>query len=240
LSARFFCPDSPREGRQHLGPDEAHHLSRVSRLGKGAIVEVFDGKGLATRSEVVAIDRERVELEILSVLPRRLPPLRLTLATAVPKGERFDWLVEKATELGVERLIPITSARSVVEPSEAKLWRLRRSIVEACKQCRRDCLMILDPPADWASLVEATLAPTSCRLLADPEGRKPPSWPAIKRGQGLTLAVGPEGGFEPAERELAIRAGWSVVCLGVNILRIETAAIAGSAALLAGWQEANE
>ncbi len=154
MAARFYCPDSPREGRQRLSADEAHHLSRVCRLGTGDIVEVFDGKGLATRSQVVAIVHGAVELEILAVEPERDPPLRLTLATAVPKGERFDWLVEKATELGVERLIPIMTARSVVRPGKAKLDRLRRSIIEASKQSRRDRLMLLEPLMDWARVVE--------------------------------------------------------------------------------------
>ncbi len=111
MSARFYCPDSPRQGRQRLAADEAHHLSRVCRLGIGDIVEVFDGRGFATRSEIATIGHGFVELTILAVLPEGVPCLQLTLATAVPKGERFDWLVEKATELGVERLIPITTER---------------------------------------------------------------------------------------------------------------------------------
>jgi 16S rRNA (uracil1498-N3)-methyltransferase len=230
LGARFYCPTSPREGRQRLAGDEAHHLSRVCRLGVGDVVEVFDGQGLATRSEVVAIDHGSVELVIRAVLPACIPGLQLTLATAVPKGERFDWLVEKATELGVARLIPIVTARSVVQPGKAKLDRLRRSIIEACKQCRRDRLMILEPPMDWERVVEATAHPA--RFLADPNGFPFAAWPAIQEMQAATLAVGPEGGFEAAERELAVKAGWAPICLGVNTLRIETAGLAGSAALL--------
>jgi 16S rRNA (uracil1498-N3)-methyltransferase len=237
LGARFYCPDSPREGRQRLSAEESHHLIRVCRVRKGDIVEVFDGKGLATCSEVVAIDHGSVELVIRSVLPDRIPPLHLTLATAVPKGERFDWLVEKATELGVERLIPIATARSVVQPGQAKLDRIRRSIVEACKQCRRDRLMILEPPLDWVRVV-ADAIPPLC-FVADPDGRDTSSWPAIERGQTATLAVGPEGGFAPDELDLAIEAGWLPIRLGENTLRIETAGLAGCAALLARLQTTN-
>ena len=86
-------------------------------------------------------------------LPERRPPFPLVLASAVPKGDRFDWLVEKATELGVERLIPLVTERSVVEPGPAKLTRLRRTIIEASKQCRRNRLMVLDPPTRWTELV---------------------------------------------------------------------------------------
>jgi 16S rRNA (uracil1498-N3)-methyltransferase len=238
VSARFYCPDSPRQGRQRLAADEAHHLTRVCRLGIGDIVEVFDGQGLATRSEVVATGQGSVELVILSVLPERRPPVHLTLATAVPKGERLDWLVEKATELGVDRLIPITTDRSVAHPRETKLDRLRRSIIEASKQCRRDRLMILEPPVAWTRVVQSAQPPL--RLLADPDGCRLPAWPAIDPGGVATLAVGPEGGFTPEEREQAIKTGWVAVCLGVNTLRIETAGLAGCAALLARSQEPNQ
>lgn len=206
-------------------------MTRVCRLRVGDIVEVFDGQGFATRSEIVAIGHGSVELEILSVLPDRAAPLRLTLATAVPKGERFDWLVEKATELGVERLIPIATARSVVQPGAVKLDRLRRSIIEACKQCRRDRLMILEAPMDWACVVEMANHPL--RFLADHDGAASFAWPALERGQAAILAVGPEGGFAPAERDLALKAGWMAICLGIHTLRIETAGVAGCAALMA-------
>ena len=81
--------------------------------------------------------------------------MRSTLATAVPKGDRFDWLVEKATELGVDRLIPIVTERSVVEPGSTKLSRLRKSIIEASKQCGRNRLMVLESPVRWEPLIEA-------------------------------------------------------------------------------------
>jgi 16S rRNA (uracil1498-N3)-methyltransferase len=235
LSGRFFCPDSPRQGRQRLAGDEAHHLSRVSRFRIGDVVEVFDGRGLATRSEVVVIEPRSIELVILSVLPERTTSLNLTLATAVPKGERFDWLIEKATELGVETLIPIVTDRSVVQPGPPKLDRLRRSVIEACKQCRRDRLMTIDSPVDWARVVEAVSS--HVRLLADPDGSSPAAWPKIESGSAVTLAVGPEGGFAPAEREAAIQSGWVPIALGVNTLRIETAGLAGSAALFARAQD---
>jgi 16S rRNA (uracil1498-N3)-methyltransferase len=206
-------------------------LSRVTRLGIGDTVEVLANQGLVTKSQVVAVGRGWVDLQILTVLPERAPALRITLATAVPKGERFDWLVEKATELGVERLIPMTTARSIVFPSEHKLDRLRRAIIEASKQCRRDRLMILEPHTEWIRLVDDPTA--QARFVADPDGSPASSLRPLERGQAVTLAVGPEGGFEPAERELSRKSGWLPISLGANTLRIETAGLAGCASLLA-------
>jgi 16S rRNA (uracil1498-N3)-methyltransferase len=171
-------------------------------------------------------------------LPERLSPISLTLATAVPKGDRFDWLVEKATELGVERLIPIVTERSVVVPGEPKLSRLQRSIIEASKQCRRDRLMVLDPPTTWASLAESSRE--MIKYLADPHGLPAADLPRIRYGQAAIVAVGPEGGFAPAERALAGRTGWLELSLNANTLRIETAGLVGCALLFTRAEESDE
>lgn len=239
MSARFYCPDPPSNGRQRLEAGEARHLSRVCRLGVGDVVEVFDGRGWATRSEVIAIGDDWVELAAVgAALPGPLPPIRLTLASAVSKGDRFDWLVEKATELGVERMIPIVTDRSVVEPGSGKLSRLRRSIIEASKQCRRDRLMVLDPPMRWSDL--AGSHPESTKFIADPAGLPASRIAAIAHGQIVILAVGPEGGFTASERQLADQTGWVAVNLSVYTLRIETAGLAGCAALFTHVEASNE
>ena len=231
MSARFYCPDPPRDGRLRLSRDESRHLTRVCRLGLGDRVEVFDGRGFLATAEVVSVAGDSVELALAGEPPRsRRPPCSLTLATAVPKGDRFDWLVEKATELGVERLIPLVTDRSVVEPRDSKLSRLRRLILEASKQCRRDRLMILDDPVPWTRCLAS--CPESIRLLADPDGDPPGRWPPIQRGRSLALAVGPEGGFTTEEHARADRAGWQPINLSVHTLRIETACLAGCSALL--------
>jgi 16S rRNA (uracil1498-N3)-methyltransferase len=208
-------------------------------LAVGDVVEVFDGRGSAASTQVTAIAHDRVELAADGLpLPERLPPCRLTLATAVPKGDRFDWLVDKATELGVERLIPIVTERSVVQPGSGKLARLRRSIIEASKQCRRNRLMALDAPVRWSDLAG------SCqdyrRFLADPSGLAAARVEAIPRGGIVILAVGPEGGLTAAERELAQQSQWLSINLSVNTLRIETAGLAGCIALFARVEESEE
>src|SRR5262249_28225952 len=108
MAERYFSPAAVPGARLALEGDEARHLSRVRRVSAGEVVEVFDGRGFATLAEVVSVGKDRVELEATGPpLPDRCASLRLTLATAVPKGVRFDWLVEKATEVGVDRLVPL-------------------------------------------------------------------------------------------------------------------------------------
>ena len=232
MSVRFYSPNPAQNGKLRLEADEARHLSRVCRINVGDIVEVFDGQGYATKAEVIAIERGLVELTPIGLpLAACEPALRISLASAVPKGDRFDWLVEKSTELGVERLIPLVTDRSVVEPGSAKLERLRKVIIEASKQCGRDRLMILEKPVRWDQL--ATRHPDAIRLLADPEGMSASRWPAIPLATSVVLAVGPEGGFTPLELTKADQMDWLRIRLTPTILRIETAALAGCAALLA-------
>jgi 16S rRNA (uracil1498-N3)-methyltransferase len=233
VADRFFAPTPPVDGQIRLEADEAWHLRRVRRLGPGAQVEVFDGVGFATCAEVTTLGKDWVELVVVGEpLPDRSAACRLTLATAVPKGERFDWLVEKATELGVERLVPIATERSVVDPRATKLERLRRVIIEASKQCGRNRLMTLESPLDWPLWL--TLAPAAVpRLLAHPGGTLTWFWPVAPPGGEAALVIGPEGGFTASEIDAARTAGWQTADLGATLLRIETAAVAGCAAILA-------
>jgi 16S rRNA (uracil1498-N3)-methyltransferase len=239
VSERFYCPDPPQAGRYRLGPEESRHLARVCRLGIGDFVEIFDGRGFATLAEVVGSSADRTEVVAVGEpIVGPSPSCSLVLATAIPKGDRFDWLIEKATELGVDRLIPIVAERSVVVPRGTKLNRLRRSIIEASKQCRRARLMELGEPVEWPQIVGESSG--SARFLADPLGVTGSTWPDIPRGAEIVLAVGPEGGFTGPETELAIGTGWFPIRLGYNILRVETAGLAGCAALLARVAETDE
>jgi 16S rRNA (uracil1498-N3)-methyltransferase len=230
VSTRFYCPDPPRDGLFQLGTEESRHLARVCRHGPGDVVELFDGRGFATAARVVKIVKDRVALAAeAEPIPEAAPPCLLTLATAIPKGDRFDWLVEKATEIGVARLVPLVTERSVVDPRESKLERLKRTIVEACKQSGRNRLMVLDPPIAWDVL--AKTAGVGDRLIARPGTSAFGGGGRI--GQSVILAIGPEGGFSPAEEALADSHGWRPIGLGRHILRVETAGLAGAAIILA-------
>jgi 16S rRNA (uracil1498-N3)-methyltransferase len=235
MRPRCYCPNLILIAgtRMMLGGEEAHHLVRVRRVHAGDEVEVFDGQGAAFRAVVAGVSRGQVELVLESQgSAERAAPCELSLATAVPKSDRFTWLVEKATELGVARLIPLITERSVVDPGPAKLERLRRVVIEASKQCGRNRLMELAEPMAWSQLVSDVTS--EHRWLAHPDRDRPGAEvpPAIGAGQAAVLAVGPEGGFTDTEVSAAHQCGWLPLWLGETILRTETAALAGAAILL--------
>lgn len=227
MSRRFYLPPPWGSPTVVVTGSEARHLSRVLRLGVGDEVTLFDGEGNQARARVERVDEGSVSLSVLEQIGGDSSSLALTLATAVPKGDRFDWLVEKATELGVARLIPLITERSVVHPGGSKLERLRRRIVEASKQCERSRLMELTEPMSWSDCVAREFAGARVQV-ADPSG-EPFSADRSSTTGPVLAAVGPEGGFTPEELELALRHGARIVALGSTILRIETAALAMAA-----------
>ena len=218
---------------------EAHHLINVMRARQGANVILFDGSGWEFQARVERVGRSEVDLSVLSreEVDRELR-FELTLAVALPKGERQKWLVEKAVELGVSRLRPLRTQRSVAQPVQHALERLRRSVIEASKQCGRNRLMEIAEPMEFSDYVEAT-RDRPCRLLAHPHtedtGGRVQSGDKTERFTHPTnadeppgevfLAVGPEGGFTNEEVDLAAKAGWQITDLGPRTLRVETAAL---------------
>lgn len=233
MPERFYEPRASAGGVIVLGGDEARHLQRVRRIGLGARVEVFDGKGFTTAAVVVGLGRDRVELSPTGLpLPDRAVPLSLTLASAVPKGDRFDWLVEKAVELGVGRLVPLLTERSVVVPGGSKLERLRRTVIETSKQCGRNRLMEIGEPVELRTFLHTGPPSDGRRFLAHPGGLAFGCWPALERSS-VHVLIGPEGGFTDAEVEEATQANWIAVGLGATVLRVETAALVAASRLLA-------
>jgi 16S rRNA (uracil1498-N3)-methyltransferase len=233
MSERFFLDAAPRGGRALLAGDEARHLARVLRAAIGDEVRVFDGTGCEWVARVAAIGRDEVTLEVVGELPVAPAAERpVTLAVALPKGERQKWLVEKLTELGAARLVPLVTERGVAEATPAALERLRRVVVEACKQCGRTRLMEIGGPATIAEACAAA-TPGGRVILCDPAGP-----PLVARAIGPAAAVlglvGPEGGFTVGEVAAAEAAGAVRASLGPHVLRVETAAIALAAGLTPG------
>jgi 16S rRNA (uracil1498-N3)-methyltransferase len=238
---RFYCED-PLATRSatdeiRLSTEESHHLARVMRLGVGDVVEVFDGRGACADAVVAILGRGDVRVRLVDT-PRICLPSKplLTIAVAPPKADRFRTLVEKCVELGVERLMPITTARGVVEPGDNKLDRLRDTVIAACKQCGRNRLMDITPVTAWPRLLDEARSPDAGNLLlvADPGGislRQLLATVGNAEPSTILAIVGPEGGLSPAELAEADAGGAIRLRLSNQILRTETAAIAVAAML---------
>jgi 16S rRNA (uracil1498-N3)-methyltransferase len=225
---RFYYPDDLHVASLTLDGREGHHLARVLRKRPGDDVELFDGRGGWARARIESVAKDSAELQILETGEDPPSPYgSLELVTAVPKGDRFRWLIEKAVELGVDRLTPLTTERSVVDPGATKLDKMRQVVVEACKQCGRNRLMGV---ADTDSL-DQVLARNdeSILLVADPAGDAAHGVrDELDSERDRTIVVGPEGGLTESELEQLVAAGARRVNLGRHTLRIETAAVAAA------------
>ena len=228
MTHRYFCATPIAGERALLDGPEAHHLLHVMRAEMGAEVVLFDGTGAEFPARVEQVGRTEVELAILQRRPvDRELPVAITLGVALPKGDRQKWLVEKAVELGVARLIPLVTVHAVAAPNRRAIERLGRTVIEASKQCGRNRLMQIAEPESWDLFVSAEGGAHHGRsLVAHPGGTSLAASLTSGRGRGQTvaLAVGPEGGLADQELLAAQVHRWQMVDLGPRILRIETAA----------------
>jgi 16S rRNA (uracil1498-N3)-methyltransferase len=226
MSERFYVSSPLRPGVVALHGAEAHHLAAVCRLHAGDQVCLFNGDGHEYPASVTAVAKRTVTLDVLGVeSPQRELSFRLEVATPLPKGDRSQFLIEKLTELGATRYVPLLTHRSVVQPRESTKEKLERWVIEASKQCGRNVLMEIGAPAEWANYSMRDDLPAT-RLLAQFGGGA-----MEERGRDVVVAIGPEGGFMEEEIELARAARWQPIGLGPRILRVETAALA----LCAAW-----
>ena len=225
---RFFAPSFPETGTLTLDGLEAHHLMHVMRIAAGEVVEVFDGRGLVASAEVLAVRKRYVELRVVAARREASPAREVILGMAVPKGDRFDWLIEKATELGVTRIVPLVTARSSVDPRESKLDKLRQTVITACKQCGRNHLLEVSPVTAWTDFVRNEFPNRAAFVAHLTTDASPLSVSALMLDHqpSAVFAIGPEGGFTNDEVALAVAIGAKPISLGPLVLRIETAAIA--------------
>jgi len=236
---RVFVGQPLVTGSEVLLPEAAaYHVARVLRLRAGAPLVLFDGSGGDFRAEIVAVDGDRVRVSVGErSAGLRESPLGITLVQAVSRGERMDWTLQKATELGVKRIQPVLSARSVVrlddQQAAKKLRHWQAIVAGACEQCGRSVLPEVRAPLDLARFL-AESSREGQRLVLSPNG------PASLAGLATTAArvellIGPEGGLDDAEIDAATRAGFAPVRLGPRVLRTETAGIVALTVLQALW-----
>lgn len=211
-------------GEYVLDPLDSHHAVNVLRLRAGNVVVVFDGIGNYADAAIVLADKKGVRVSVGEILTEPRLPLELTIATAVPKGKRWQVLVEKCTELGVDRLVPLLTDRSVVR-AEGDPEKWRRWVIEAAKQCRRAFLPEVTHPLRLDEVLAQIRTGGGCLLHCDPLGDGPAvirEW-LVGAKKALVL-IGPEGGFSEAELAACQAAGSRAIKLSNFILRVETAA----------------
>lgn len=238
LTRLYFSGEIAAHGQCQLSPEQIHHILHVLRLVAGDHVTLFDGRGSEYAAVITHMDKSGAILNVED--GRRVDresPLRVTLAQGVSSGERMDYTVQKAVELGVTAIQPLTMARSVVRlagmRAERRTAHWQSVAVAACEQCGRNVLPTVHPLhtlTDWLAVPvgeaqRILLSPRAERNLRD----------LPRPATTITLLAGPEGGFAPEEERLAESAGFVPLRLGPRVLRTETAAVATLAAMQALW-----
>lgn len=219
----FYCPDL-EPGLVDLPEEEAHHATQVMRLGVGQRIGLLNGRGTRAEAELVDVSRKRCVAMVLE--SREMPRERtgaIHLAVAPTKQmDRLEWLVEKAVELGVDRISPLMTTRT--ERARIRLDRLERVAIAAMKQSMRAWLPLIDNPIELKDLL-AEPAPQQ-RFFGWCSGEQPELMNVYEPGIAALMLIGPEGDFSPAEAEQLMSAGFAAVSLGGARLRTETAALA--------------
>jgi len=237
MARRRFFVDAVHSGRAQIQGEEAHHLSRVLRVAPGQKFEISDNQNVYL-AEVESARKDLVSFAILEQIAAGAPVLRMALLASLIKFEHFEWMIEKATELGVERVIPVEAERSekgLATAAQKRVARWNRIAREASEQSRRTRLPAIE---QVLALTDALRDPFGYRYVLEEAGAPPilslmPSAPSAE--DRVALLVGPEGGWTERERAEIAAAGWTAVSLGPQILRAETAAIAGLSITHAVW-----
>ncbi len=228
-----------RNGHAEIVGSDAVHLTRVLRVEAGRRYEISDNRDVYL-AEVELARWEHVRFRVLEKLPSAPASVRLRLCAALVKFDHFEWMIEKATELGVSEIVPFEAARSergLERAAVKRIERWRRIALEASQQSRREHLPdVREPVAFEAAIAEAA----AFRYALDEEPGGQPllcALPADRKTENtVSLLIGPEGGWTDEERSAFLDVGWMRVSLGPLILRAETAALAGLAVLGQAWQ----
>lgn len=234
---RLFVPADRLGGATvTLTGPEHHHLTIVLRARPGEAVTLFDGAGGEVEARIARIDAARAELALGARRAGVVAGAAITLVTAVPRGPRMDVLLQKTVEVGVSRVVPVIAARSVVRPEPARRERWATIAREAARQCGRADMPAVEAAVDLETALRSADLPLRRLALFEREGV--PGLRSALAGlepAATALLVGPEGGWDDAERDAARAAGFLGVGLGPRILRVETAAIVAVALTAAAY-----
>lgn len=236
---RFYLPAPLAVGATVTLDDKAfNHAVRVLRLKPGAALILFDGEGGAFAATLVDVGKRDARARVTAILPGEMEsPLRVVLAQGISRGEKMDYTLQKAVELGVMAIQPLFTERGGVDLGGERLVRKiqhwRGIVISACEQCGRNRLPECKEPLPLSDWLRRTVEP-DLRLLLDPLAER--GLRGLKRPKGtVTLLIGSEGGLSPAEIDQARQVGFTSVRLGPRILRTETAGVTALAAVQALW-----
>jgi 16S rRNA (uracil1498-N3)-methyltransferase len=238
---RFYFPGPLAVGANIDLPDEVAHHIHVVRLAAGEAITLFNGEGGEYTATLSLADRKRACAEVKAFSPREAElPYAVTLAQALPEGSKFEWIIEKAVELGAAAIQPLAARRCVVRLSAERAAKKREHwqgiIVSASEQSGRNRLPHLAELADFGSWISQQ--DLHRRILLSPRAEQSLSeWARHHPPQALSLLIGPEGGFDEQEEQDAIARGALALSMGPRVLRTETAGLAALAALNAVWGE---
>jgi 16S rRNA (uracil1498-N3)-methyltransferase len=228
---RVYIPDPLTAGARHtIKGDAANHIARVLRLAVGDPLTLFDGRGGEHAARIEGLRKGAVVVVVGEASATdRESPLPLTLAQGISRGERMDWVVQKATELGVTRIVPLMTERSIVRldarQAARKLQHWQGIAVAACEQSGRNRIPGIASPLGLHDFLQGRQKDGATRLLLSPSGALGiGELQALERG--LIVLIGPEGSLSESEQHAALDAGFIAVRLGPRILRTETAAVA--------------
>lgn len=233
--ARFYLPTPLSCGSCQLPPATAHYMTRVLRLATGAQIQLFDGSGQEWLAQIASIGKKEVTVELLEPLPG-LPAsqLRVHLGQALSRGERMDWAIQKATELGASEITPLLTSHCEVrlnaERAAKRLEHWQQIAISACEQCGRSELPLIHPVtplADWLAGLQQDL-----KLLLHPQAQP---FASYQPPGSLALLIGPEGGLSQDDLDCATKHGFNGVSLGPRVLRTETAPVAALAIAQLLW-----
>lgn len=232
---RFFT-DNVNSDIIYINGDDARHITRSLRMREGERLTVCDGAGLECDCSIARFEGESVVLEVIErKVSENEPSCRVTLYQGCPKGDKLELIVEKAVELGAAQIVPVVTARSVSRPdaksAAKKSERLSRHALEAAKQCGRAIIPQVGDFITFSALLERIPKHETCVFFYE-EGGAPLSEIIDRTAKDVAIIIGPEGGFEPSEAQAAAEAGAKAATLGRRILRTETAAVAGTAAVM--------
>lgn len=213
--------------------EQFHYLSNVRRFSVGDEINIFDGLGNSYKARIDNIDKKSMKGTILSSKTLVLPDKKISLYTAIPKGERFDWLIEKASEIGISKIAPVIYSRSVVkELSDNKIERYKKISISASSQSWRADIMPIEKPVKFDEVIEKICDEKNTLNVLPWESEEEKSILSLlnenKDIKNINIFIGPEGGFDKTEIDVALKNNFKTVTLGKNILRVETAAIVAS------------